>query len=81
MAWALRKYHMPDFTQDRFLHAPEAKLREAPADQVAPPDFHAMSIFRNISRSAENGFWQRKAGWTVFRFTVTEKSLSVNPDD
>lgn len=45
MAWALRKYHMPDFTQDRFLYAPEAKLREAPADQVAPPDFHAMSIF------------------------------------
>ena len=45
MAWSLREYFAPDFSQERFVQAPDAKLCEAPADRVAPPDFHAMSIF------------------------------------
>ena len=45
MPWSLRKYFPPDFSLPRFTQAPEAQLREAPADQVAPPDFHAMSIY------------------------------------
>ena len=45
MSWSLRKYFPPDFSLPRFTRAPEAQLREAPADQVAPPDFHAMSIY------------------------------------
>ena len=45
MAWALRTYTAPDFTQECFLRAPDAVLREAPMDRAAPPDFHAMSIF------------------------------------
>ena len=45
MPWSLRKYFPPDFSLPRFTRAPEAQLREAPADQVAPPDFHAMSIY------------------------------------
>ena len=45
MPWSLRKYFPPDFSQSRFLLSPDAKLREAPADRVAPADFHAMSIY------------------------------------
>ena len=45
MAWSLRAYHAPDFTQDPFVRAPEAVLREAPLDGVAPENFHAMSIY------------------------------------
>ena len=45
MPWALRPYTPPDFSQERFLSAPDAKLMEAPADRVAPDGFHAMSIF------------------------------------
>lgn len=45
MAWALRPYTAPDFTQEKFVSAPDAKLCEAPLDQVAPQNFHAMSIF------------------------------------
>ena len=45
MAWALREYHAPDFSQELFRSAPDAALREAPKDHVAPEDFHAMSIY------------------------------------
>lgn len=45
MSWALRKYTEPDFAQEKFTKAPDVRLCEAPEDQVAPQDFHAMSIF------------------------------------
>ena len=50
MAWSLRTYTAPDFSQEKFLTAPDAALREAPADRVAPQDFHAMSIFPEYFR-------------------------------
>ena len=55
MSWSLRKYCAPDFSQSRFQTAPEAKLCEAPADGVAPPDFHAMSIYPEYFKI--NGQW------------------------
>ena len=39
----LRKYHHPDFA--RLENAPDATFLPAPADGVAPDNFHAMSIF------------------------------------
>ena len=45
MSLQLREYIAPDFTEDVFANAPEAALREAPRDGVAPSGFHAMSIF------------------------------------
>ena len=45
MSWQLRPYIAPDFTEKTFIDAPEAVLREAPRDGVAPAGFHAMSIF------------------------------------
>lgn len=41
----LKKYYPPDFSEEKFISAPCAKLRQSPADGVAPFDFHAMSIF------------------------------------
>ena len=55
MAWALRTYYAPDFSQEIFLLAPDAKLVAAPADRVAPQDFHAMSIFPEYFKI--NGRW------------------------
>ena len=43
--FTLRSYTHPDFTQDLFVQAPCARFEEAPADGVAPENFHAMSIF------------------------------------
>ena len=45
MAFELRKYTAPDFSQEPFISAPEAVLREAPKDAVAPEQYHAMSIY------------------------------------
>ena len=45
MAFELRKYHSPDFSEQRFLDAPDCRREEAPADGIAPLDFHALSIF------------------------------------
>ena len=45
MGLVLRKYVEPDFGEERFMSAPEAVLKQAPADGVAPENYHAMSIF------------------------------------
>lgn len=50
MAWTLRTYHAPDFSREPLASAPDAVLREAPADQIAPEQFHAMSIFPEYFR-------------------------------
>ena len=55
MTWALRAYHAPDFSQERLLTAPDAALRPAPADGIAPEQFHAMSIFPEYFKI--NGQW------------------------
>lgn len=41
----LKKYVAPDFSEEKFRTAPEAKLVPAPFDGVAPEHYHAMSIF------------------------------------
>ena len=43
--FSLRKYTAPDFTEARFANAPDALFLPAPADGVAPENFHAMSIY------------------------------------
>lgn len=45
MAFQLGQYTAPDFTQEKFVNAPDAKLARAPRDKAAPEGFHAMSIF------------------------------------
>ncbi|MBR3785296.1 MAG: hypothetical protein IKJ77_02710 [Firmicutes bacterium] len=41
----LPKYIEPDFTEKRFVDAPDAVLMPAPVDKAAPTGFHATSIF------------------------------------
>ena len=43
--FTLRSYTHPDFAEDAFRQAPCARFEAAPADGVAPENFHAMSIF------------------------------------
>ena len=45
MAFSLRKYYEPDFSEKRFTDAPDAKMAPAPRDGVAPEGYHALSIF------------------------------------
>lgn len=45
MSFQIGRYEAPDFTEAKFVNAPEAKLARAPRDKAAPEGFHAMSIF------------------------------------
>ena len=45
MSFELRKFCPPDFTEARFVNAPNAVTEPAPFDAVAPLRFHAMSIY------------------------------------
>ena len=55
MALQLRPYHAPDFSEPRFVNAPNAALTPAPFDRVAPEQYHAMSIFPEYFKV--NGKW------------------------
>lgn len=39
------KYHHPDFTQEMFVNAPDAKYEKAEKDGVVPENFHSTSIY------------------------------------
>ena len=45
MPFQLRPYFPPDFSTPALQGAPDAVLRPAPRDGVAPENYHAMSIF------------------------------------
>lgn len=45
MSFKLAKYIEPDFTEERFVKAPDARLVTAPRAKAAPKGFHATSIF------------------------------------
>ena len=55
MSFELKKYIAPDFTQEKFVMAPDCRLETAPADGIAPFDFHALSIFPEYFKV--NGKW------------------------
>ena len=45
MSFKMAKYNEPDFTEERFVKAPDAVLMTAPHAKAAPKGFHATSIF------------------------------------
>lgn len=78
MAFQLRTYHAPDFTQPCFQNAPEARLVSAPADGIAPTGYHAMSIFPEYFKIdgawhlAEESRMDCVAVWEDGKIAVTE---------
>ena len=74
----LRTYYPPDFSGEQFRNCPDAVLKEAPADGVAPFDYHSMSIFRSISNTKAHGSLPVKAGWTAVPFTGIMQSMWSN---
>ena len=45
MSFKMAKYKEPDFSQEKFVNAPDAMLMTAPHAKAAPKGFHATSIF------------------------------------
>ena len=55
MNFELFPYHAPDFAQDLFKNAPDAILRPAPVETVAPEYYHATTIYPEYFKIA--GQW------------------------
>lgn len=45
MAFMLPEYHHPDFTAEKFVHAPDVRWAAAEKDGVAPEGFHSTSLY------------------------------------
>ena len=45
MAFQMPEYHQPDFSQEPFTKAPDAKWEVVEMDGVAPEYFHSTSMF------------------------------------
>jgi len=79
--FALRRYTAPDFSQEPFSSAPDARFVPAPADGVAPENFHAMSIYpeyvkvRGCWLLAEESRMDCVAVWKDDRIVVREFRL------
>ena len=55
MSFQLAKYKIPDFTEEKFINAPDAKLVKAEKAKAAPKGFHATSIYPEYFKI--NGKW------------------------
>ena len=45
MSFEMPKYHHPDFTEERFVNAPDAKYEVSEKDGVAPDNYHSTSMY------------------------------------
>ncbi len=79
MAFVLRKYTHPDFTEKKFQDAPDCKLEEVVKNGVAPFDFHALSIYPEYFKI--NGKWQmlEEARMDTVPVLADGKMYSVEP--
>ncbi|MBF6625137.1 hypothetical protein IU402_00870 [Aerococcaceae bacterium zg-BR9] len=49
------KYHEPNFEQEKFVNAPNAKLVEVEVDGISPENYHALSVYPEYFKI--NGKW------------------------
>ena len=56
MAFEFPKYHAPDFTEEKFRNAPDAKWAAAELDGVAPEGYHSTSMYPEYFKL--NGQWR-----------------------
>ena len=55
MAFDMPRYHAPDFTEEKFRNAPDARWAPAPMDGVAPESYHSTSMYPEYFKI--NGVW------------------------
>ena len=56
MAFEFPKYHAPDFNEEKFRNAPDAKWAAAELDGVAPEGYHSTSMYPEYFKL--NGQWR-----------------------
>lgn len=55
MPFEMPKYYAPDFTQEKFVNAPDVTYEEAKMDGVAPDNYHSTSMYPEYFKI--NGKW------------------------
>ena len=55
MTFEMPKYYAPDFTQEKFVNAPDVSYAEAEMDGVAPDNYHSTSMYPEYFKI--NGKW------------------------
>ena len=45
MTFEMPKYYAPDFTQEKFVNAPDVSYAVAEMDGVAPDNYHSTSMY------------------------------------
>ena len=56
MSFEMPKYHHPDFTEERFINAPDAVYQVSEKDGVAPDNYHSTSMYPEYFKI--NGEWK-----------------------
>lgn len=56
MSFEMPKYYHPDFTEERFVNAPDASIEIAEKDGVAPNNYHSTSMYPEYFKI--NGQWK-----------------------
>ena len=72
MAFEFPKYHAPDFTQERFLRAPDARWAEAERDGVAPEGYHSTSMYPE--------YFKIDGAWRLAEESRMDSSVVLRPD-
>ena len=69
MAFEMLTYHAPDFTEEKFRSAPDARWAEAPADGVAPEYYHSTSMYPE--------YFKLDGVWTLAKQSRMDSSVVI----
>ena len=72
MAFAFPQYHAPDFTQERFVNAPNAAWTACETDGVAPEGYHSTSMYPE--------YYKLDGVWTLAPESRMDSSVVWRPD-
>ncbi len=72
MSFTMPRYREPDFSQQRFMDAPEVRTAQVTRDGVAPDNFHSTSMFPE--------YFKLGGRWLLAEDSRMDASVVVGPD-
>ncbi len=72
MSFEMPRYYAPDFSEKRFLDAPDVRWAEAPGDGIAPDYYHSTSMYPE--------YFKLDGTWTLARESRMDSSVVIGPD-
>ena len=72
MSFKMPTFNHPDFTDEKFINAPDVKYIEAEMDGVAPEYYHSTSMYPE--------YFKIDGKWTLAKESRMDSSVVINPD-